>query len=422
VGHRGRSPANRGRDVAGAMVPGILGEGRARGRSAVTRGETLPEALPFSGHRTRETLLLPNFDKVTDPTRTARISGTGSFLPPYAQDNHELFAMESIRRAFDVERARGSLRDVPDAADLSPGEVFDRWARQVTGIRERRITRPGDGLTTEEMCGRAAREALGSAGIEPADLDLIVVATVSPSDTVPNAACTVARLLGVPHVGGFALNGACTGFVHALSSAYAFIRSGVADTVLAVSGDTLTRITDFDDPTTAVLFSDGASAAVLTPSRKEGFVGPPLLSAEYAREHLYLVGQGWETAEEPDPKLRMGGGPRVLRRAILAMEDAASRALAAAGTGWDEVDLVIPHQANLRITRGLEAHLDLPRGRVIHTIERYGNCSAATVGIALDETVRGKHGPLPRPARVVLTAVGGGYTTAAAVVDLDLSS
>jgi 3-oxoacyl-[acyl-carrier-protein] synthase III len=400
--------------------------------------------------------------------RTGRVAGTGSFLPPTAVDNRTLFQNDALRGAFDVERARGSLkaaaadrvgagrvslegaaaeRVVPERASLegaaaeravagggslegvaaggaedttrlTPEEVFDRWARQVTGITVRRLCQPGDGLTTERMCAEAGGRALSTAGLEATDLDLILVATVSPSDGVPNAACTVAELLGAPGVGGFTLNGACTGYIHALAAAYGFIRSGVAETVLIAAGDTLSRITDYGDPTTAVLFSDGASAAVLTASDVPGVMGPPALSAGYARDHLYLLGQGWETEAEPDPKLRMGGGPRILRRAIVAMEEVAHRALERAGVGWDSVDLVIPHQANLRITRGLEHHLELPRGRVLHIIERYGNCSAATVGIALDEALRGVHGPIPRPARVVLTAVGGGYTMAAAVLEV----
>ncbi len=354
----------------------------------------------------------------TEAKPTARVAGTGSFLPPDALDNHELFQMESIQAAFDVDRARNSLRGHDDADELPPVEVFDRWARQVTGIRERRVIRAGDDLTTEEMCATAARRALEQAALEPEDLDLIFVASVTPSDNVPNAACTVGKLLGVPQVGGYTLNGACTGFVHAVSSAYAYIAAGMAENVLAVAGDTLTRITDYGDPTTAVLFADGAGAAVLSASTTPGILAPPVLEADYAREHLYIVGQGWETGEEPEPKLRMGGGPRVLRRAIQAMEGVANKALVRAGTDWSSVNLVIPHQANLRITRGLEGQLDLPRGRVIHTIERYGNCSAATVGIALDEALRGCHGPVDLPARVVLTAVGGGYTTAAAVLDV----
>jgi 3-oxoacyl-[acyl-carrier-protein] synthase-3 len=128
------------------------------------------------------------------------------------------------------------------------------------------------------------------------------------------------------------------------------------------------------------------------------------------------VGQGWETEGEPNPKLHMIGGPRILRNAILTMAGAAERAVASADLDWDDVDIVIPHQANLRITQGLEKHLALARGRVIHNIGRYGNMSASTVGVTLDEVVRGMHGPVPEPATVVLTAIGGGYTTAAAVV------
>ncbi len=357
-----------------------------------------------------------------DSTRTARVAGTGSFLPPTAVDNPTLFRDHLRAGAFDVERARGSLRKgdhaVEEVDSLAPDQVFDRWARQVTGIRERRLCRPGDGLTTEEMCARAGARALEAAGMAASELDLVLVATVSPSDGVPNAACTVADRLGVPQLGGFTLNGACTGYIHALAAAWGFIRSGGAEAVLIAAGDTLSRITDYGDPTTAVVFADGASATVLTASDTSGVLGPPALSAGYAREHLSLVGQGWESGDEPEPKLRMGGGPRVLRRAILAMVDVADRALERAEMGWEAVDLVIPHQANLRITQGLEGHLTLPRGRVLHNIERYGNCSAATVGIGLDEVLRGMHGNLVRPGRVVLTAVGGGYTMAAAVLEV----
>lgn len=398
------------------MPPGGSG-GKVRGHRALPFGEHGP-TFGNQVHTPGRTCQREVGVTSKGGARTARMAGTGSFLPPHAQDNRELFALKSIQEAFDVERARNSLRDHADAGALEPVDVFDHWARQVTGIRERRVVCPGDGITTEIMCARAAEAALDRAELEASDVDLIVVASVSPADNVPNAACTVGQMLGVPRVGGYTLNGACTGFVHAVASAYGFIAGGMADTVLAMAGDTLTRITDFGDPTTAVLFSDGAAAAVLTASDTPGILGPPVLQADYAREHLFIVGQGWESEEDPEPKLRMGGGPRVLRRAIQAMENVAARALDAAEVGWDSVTLVIPHQANLRITRGLESQLELPRGRVIHTIERYGNCSGATVGIALDEALRGIHGPVEFPARVVLTAVGGGYTTAAAVMDI----
>ncbi len=353
---------------------------------------------------------------------TAKLMGTGSYLPPDSMTNPELFEKESIRGAFDLERARTSLRrSHQDVESLSPEEVFDRWAQQVTGIRARRVADPGGTLTTESMAAEASKAALRDAGLEPGEVDLILFGTVTPSDGVPNAACTLGELLGIPKVGGYTINGACAAFVQALGSAYAFIRSGMAETVLAVASDTLTRIVNYADPTTAVLFSDGASAAVLSASKEPGVLGPPQFTGDYKREHLFIVGQGWESEEEPVPKLHMGGGPRVLKRAILAMEGVATRALQEAGVGWESVDLVVPHQANLRITKGLEGQLDLPRGRVIHTIAEYGNCSAATVGVALDEALRGEHGPVPDPARMVLTSVGGGYTTAALVLDVSKS-
>lgn len=351
--------------------------------------------------------------------RTSRIIGTGRFLPPSVLSNAELYQRRSIQEAFDVERARSSLKKGnDDVAGLTPVEVFDRWARQVTGIRQRRVVGTQDDLTTEIMCTRAGERALEQAGVDPMEVDLVLVASVTPSDNVPNAACTVGHLLGAHNAGGFTLNGACTGFVHALATAHAFVCAGMGSNVLAIAGDTLTRITNYSDPTTAVLFSDGAAAALVTASQTPGVLGPPSFNDDYAREHLFIVGQGWELPGEPSPKLKMGGGPRVLRRAILAMEQTASQALERAGVPWASVDLVIPHQANLRITRGLEAQATLEGARVIHTIEDYGNCSAATVGIALDETLRGEHGSIPDPARIVLTAVGGGYTTAALVMDV----
>lgn len=347
-----------------------------------------------------------------------RLVGTGSFLPELSVSNHELFRRPGIQANFAVERARSSLKQVEDPGRLTPEEVFDAWAIQLTGIRARRVVGPDGMPTTEEMLAEAGRRALERAGLGPGAVDVIVVATLTPRDVVPNAACTISHLLGIPRTGGFTLNGACTGFIHALAAAQGFLATGVARCALVLAGDTLSRITNYSDPTTAVLFSDGAAAAVLVAGPEPGILGPPFLSGEYEREHLFQIGQGWEEPGEPSPKLRMGGGPRVLRRAILAMEEAATRALESAGVGWDSVDLVVPHQANLRITRGLETQLDLRRGRVVHTIEDYGNCSAATVGIALDRTLRDEANGLPDPARIVLTAVGGGYTTAGLVMDV----
>lgn len=351
-----------------------------------------------------------------DPT--ARIAGSGSYLPPTILDNRALFELESIRENFDVERARVSLRKLEDPDSLSPQEVFDHWSVQVTGIRERRVLDEESGLTTEDMCVEAGRRALEMAGMEASELDALLVASLTGADVVPNAACTVAAGLGVPRLGGFTLNAACAGFVYALAASWAMIRSGLARNVLAISGDALSRVTDYSDPKTAVLFGDGAGAAVLSPAADgEGILGPPYITGEYDREPLYLIGQGWEPVDEPFPKLHMAGGPQILKNAILSMASVAERALEATDRGWDEVDFVVPHQANYRITRGLEKQLRLPKGKVVHTIERYGNLSASTVAVTLDEVLRGKHGPVPDPALIVLTAVGGGYTSAGAVFE-----
>ncbi len=350
---------------------------------------------------------------------TAKIVGTGSYVPEHRLTNRDLFAMDTIREQFDVERARDSLKEVDDADSLGPEEVFDLWARQLTGIRSRRVVTPEGGETTEDLCARAGQRALEAAGMEASEIDLLLVASLTASDLVPNVAASVAGLIGAPRLGGYVLNSACAGFVSALASGWSAIMSGMSRNALIISGDVLTRVVDYQDLNTAVVFGDGAGAAVLSPSETgEGLLGRPVLYGDYQREPLYLVGQGWETASEPVPKLHMVGGPRILRNAIVEMAEAGTKALATAGLEWTDVDVVIPHQANLRITKGLEKHLDLEKGRVIHNIENYGNMSASTVPLALDELVRGKHGDLPDRAIVVLTAIGGGYVMGAAVIEL----
>jgi 3-oxoacyl-[acyl-carrier-protein] synthase-3 len=335
-------------------------------------------------------------------------------------DNFELFEMDSIRRAFDVEAARGSLRGIEseEAADLGPAEVFDRWAVQVTGIRRRRILDPEEDRSAERMCAEASRVALADAGMDPTDIDFMVVASLTEQDIVPNAACTMGELLGIPRTPGYVLNAACAGFVYALASGYAYVVSGSARNVLVVSGDFLTGITDYDDPKTAVLFGDGAGAVVLTPEGGRGrLVAPPYTTADYSPQHLSLTGQAVMSDGDRIPKLGMGGGPNVLRNAIKSMVSVAERALERTDLGWADVDVVVPHQANRRITVGIERALNLSRGRVIDVIENYGNVSASTVPIALDEALRELHGPLRDPANIVLTAVGGGYTSAGAVIE-----
>ncbi|WP_419949534.1 3-oxoacyl-ACP synthase III family protein [Candidatus Palauibacter sp.] len=348
---------------------------------------------------------------------TAAVTGTGSYLPPDAVDNFQLFEMGTLRAQFDVEQARSALRGVDGANGLSAPEVFDQWALQLTGIRARRWILPGSDVTTEDMCARAGLAALEAAGRDPDEIDQLLVASVSPSDEVPNMACTVATKMGNPQLGGYTINAACAGFVYGIGAAWSAIVSGMAERVLVISGDALTRLVDYTDARTAVLFGDGAGAAVL--ERRDGdrgVLGPPVSSGEFARDPLFLVGQSWRRDGDRIPLLHMDGGPRILRNAIIKMAEVGDQALEKAGLGWSDVDFVVPHQANMRITRGLEQKLELTKGRVVHNIMDYGNMSASTVAITLDEVLRGKFGPVPDPATIVLTSIGGGYTMAAAVV------
>jgi len=357
---------------------------------------------------------------LSDQQRSVGLAGTGHYLPDRLVHNVELFEFPGIRQSFDVERARQSLHTSdPEATDtLSDAEVFDGWAQQLTGIRTRRLLPEGDEVTAEDMCVAASRRALEHAGMTASDIDFIIVASLTSREIVPNVAVTIADRLGIPSIPGFVLNTACAGFLHALSAGYAYVLTGQARNVIVVSGDALSRITNYSDPKTAVLFGDGAGAAVLTGGAARGRVlGPPFLAAEYSPDHLNLVGQGWGSNGGADHKLRMAGGPNVLRHAIRTMREASDEALRRAAVTWDEVDVVVPHQANGRITLGLEKALKLNGGRVIHAIDGLGNVSASSVPITLDRLLRGEHGPLPETSRIVLTAVGGGYASGAAVLE-----
>ena len=357
---------------------------------------------------------------LSDSLRPVYLAGTGRFLPPEILTNVEMFAIPSVRNAFDVERARGSLRGIEpeEAAGLAPEEVFDRWAIQLTGIEERRILPDLPDASTEAMHVAAGDAALAHAGMDASELDLLLSATLTAREDVPNAACTIGDGLGRPDLPGYVMNAACSGFLHALASAYAFVTSGAADTVLVTVGDSLTRITNWDDPKVAVLFGDGAGAAVVTSKPSPGrILATPVLDGEYSPDHLNVTGLGWGDPLGQEHKLSMAGGANVLRNAVRSMQVVADRALERASLGWDDVDVVVPHQANERITQGLEKVLQLQNGRVLHRIARIGNLSASTVPIVLDELLRGEHGTLTDPTRIVLTAVGGGYASGAAVME-----
>lgn len=346
--------------------------------------------------------------------------GAGKALPNSVLTNRELYAFNGIRQAFDVERARKSLRNTTDSDRMSPEEVFDQWAVQLAGIRERRILLPGSGLTTEDLLASAGRAALSDAGLDAGDINHIVVGSMTGSDVMPNPGCTVAEKLGIPGTSAYTLNAACSGFTFALAQAWASIRSGMVGTTLVIGGDVMSRVTNYADPKTAVLFGDGAGAVVLgVEGDGPRIVGKPALAGSYARDPLWLVGQGWESTQEPLPKLHMAGGPSILRRAVGHMMRVGEKALTSAGRDWSDVTAVVPHQANERITLALAKRLALPRGRVISTIERYGNLSAGTVSVALAELLTGDLGTAPTEGLILLTAVGGGYAAAAVALDLE---
>ncbi len=242
---------------------------------------------------------------------TARIIGSGSSLPATRLDNFSLYEVDAIRENFDVEKARGSLRNGGDTQELSAAQVFDLWSRQVTGIRERRIVDSDGTVTTESLCADASRRALEIAGMEARDLDLIIVASLTASEEVPNVACTVGSMIGAPAVGGYVLNAACAGFIYALATGFSFIKSGTARRVLVVSGDSLSHIVDYSDPKTAVLFGDGAGAVVLEATTEGGgILGQPYLAADYSREHMNLPGQWWARRKQKTTTCRWAADPR----------------------------------------------------------------------------------------------------------------
>jgi len=324
----------------------------------------------------------------------ARIIGTGSYLPGEPVDNDTL---ERRVSGFDREKAHG----------LS----FSQWAEQVTGIKTRYFS---GNESAEEMAFKASQLALDSAGIEAKDLDFIVFGTFTQEKDIPNPACTLAYKLGLD-IGAFPENTACSEFVYGLGIAHAFIKAGYYKNVLVVASERLSKIMDFSDPKTAVLFGDGAGAAVVQESDRIGMY-KAFLSSDYS----YHINLDNADTQEPFEKtfLTMPGGPQVLKRAIDGMAEAAFRALKNSPYTINDIDYVIPHQANERITKGLIKRLNLPEEKFCRTIYQYGNTSGASVAIALDKALRGELDYKVKGGdKVLLTAIGGGYTLGAIVLE-----
>ncbi len=326
-----------------------------------------------------------------DPARNAAITGWGSYTPAKILNN----------------------ADLAKTVDTS-----DEWIRTRTGIRERRIAGPGE--TTASMCALAGQRALERAGLAARDLDLILCATTTPDHLLPATGCLVQHRLGANRAGAFDLNTACTGFIYALVVGSQFIQAGTYQRILVVSGETLSRFTDWKDRNTCILFGDGAAAVVLEATAQDCGVLGPVLGSRGDVDFLLTIEAGG-CARPADADTVAGGGHCIKMRgndvfkfAVRSMTQAALDSVARAGLSLDDMRMVLPHQANLRIISATQEALDLPAEKVFVNVDRYGNTGAASVGLALAEFVDRE--ALRAGDNLLLISFGGGLTWAAAVV------
>ena len=317
-------------------------------------------------------------------SRRSIIAGTGSALPPRRVTNAEL-----------AERV----------------ETTHEWIVERTGIEARHIV--ADGETTATLATEAAKKALDSAGVAAADIGLIVLATSTPDQTFPASATRVQTALGIDDCIAFDVQAVCTGFLYALAIADSMVKGGMADRALVIGSETFSRILDWEDRATCVLFGDGAGAVVLraADSEDQGILATRLHADGRHNDLLYVDG-GVSTTGTVG-KLRMKG-KEVFRHAVVNLADVLNETLTAAGHTADEVDWVVPHQANKRILDATARKLGLDPARVIVTVDQHANTSAASVPLALDVAVR--DGRIKKGDLLVLEAMGGGFTWGAAVV------
>jgi len=297
-------------------------------------------------------------------------------------------------------------------------DTSDQWIRDRTGIRERRIST--DAETNACMAKAAATQVLNDLGMTPLDVDAIVYATASPDRLLPSAACDLQAILGAKNAAAFDVGAACAGFVYSLNVAEGLIASEQAKHVLVIAAERLTKIMDWSDRATAVLFGDGAGATLVRPSDgKRGILSSYMKSDGTLAELLYRPGGG--AVHPPDAALLTDhsyyihmAGREVFKAAVLSMADACDQALQRAGLTGADIDLMIPHQANIRIIEATAKHAKMPMDKVYVNVDRYGNTSAASIAIALDEAVR--TGRIQPGMRVLLVAFGAGFTWASMVV------
>ncbi len=308
----------------------------------------------------------------------SRIAGTGRYLPATILTNEEL----ALRVA-----------------------TSDEWIRTRTGIHQRHLAAPGE--TTSDLALHASRAAIAAAGMAPADVDLVIVATATPDMIFPATACILQDKLGVRGGAAFDLGAVCSGFVYALAVADTMVCAGAARNALVVGAEVYSRILDWNDRGTCVLFGDGAGAAVVVPADTPGILTSHLHADGRYRDILCVPGTVQDGAVTGTPFLRMDGGA-VFKFAVKVLTDVAEEALAATHLSVSDVDWVIPHQANIRIMDATMKKLHLPAERLIVTVGQHANTSAASIPMALDVAVR--DGRIKRGDHVLLLGVGGGFT------------
>nr|WP_314445966.1 beta-ketoacyl-ACP synthase III [uncultured Sphingomonas sp.] len=304
-------------------------------------------------------------------------------------------------------------RRVDNAELAAQVETSDEWIVERTGIRSRYIA--GEGETTATLAAEAARKALAHAGLEATDVDLIVLATATPDQTFPSSATKVQHLLGIKDAIAFDVHAVCTGFLYALTTADAMLRGGNARTALVIGAETFSRILDWEDRTTCVLFGDGAGAVVLQAQETEdrGILATKLHADGQWGDMLYVDGGPSTTGTVG--KLRMKGR-EVFRHAVVNLAEVLGEVLEAGGKVPADVDWVVPHQANARIIDATARKLGLSPDKVVMTVDRHANTSAASVPLALDVAV--KDGRIKPGDLVVLEAMGGGFTWGAALLSV----
>jgi 3-oxoacyl-[acyl-carrier-protein] synthase-3 len=323
--------------------------------------------------------------------RHSRITGTGSYLPPNRLTN----------AALAEQLARDGV------------ETSDQWIVERTGIRARHFAAPD--VTSSDLAVHAARHALEAAGHSADQIDLIIVATSTPDMVFPSTACLVQQKLGVHGCAAFDVQAVCSGFVYALTIADSMIRTGAASKALVIGTEVFSRILDFKDRTTCVLFGDGAGAVVLEASDVPGILASELHADGRHVDILCTPGTVAGGQVLGDPLLKMDG-QAVFKLAVGVLESVARAVLEKAGRTDADIDWLIPHQANIRIMQSTAKKLKLPLDKVIVTVDEHGNTSAASIPLALDDAVR--RGRIARGDTVMLEGVGGGFTWGAVLLDL----